>query len=91
MKGVVGAGKPQFTQINFINMWEFALVAYVRQSDQHALSNWRTSHIACGVMNVIGNKGGVQIRFNLYDHGFTFLNCHLAPGAFHLKQRVDMF
>ena len=84
MRGPVGAGRPLFVQIAFIHMWEFALVAYVRQSDHHALSNQRTSHIACGVMNVIGNKGGVQIRFNLYDHAFTFLNCHLAAGAFKL-------
>jgi len=38
--------------------------------------------VACGVLNIVGNKGGVQMMFNFYGHSFNLIDCHLHPGAF---------
>jgi hypothetical protein len=38
----------------------------------------KTSRLATGVGNVIGNKGAVGISFLFFEHSFLFTNAHLA-------------
>jgi len=40
----------------------------------------KVSQIATGVMNTIGNKGGVGISFKVGDTSLLFVNCHLSSG-----------
>lgn len=34
--------------------------------------------VACGVGNMIANKGGIGISFKFGNTSFAFINCHLA-------------
>jgi len=72
-------------------MWELALVGFIKVADQRYLKNVRTSSLACGILNVVGNKGGVQMRFTLYDNTFNFLNCHLEAFLNNKKARCNMY
>lgn len=49
-----------------------------------------TNYKTLGVMNMIGNKGGVLVQFELYGKVFSFINCHLASGAHNQKERAQM-
>ena len=64
---------------------------YIANSDQKYLKNVKTSSIACGIMNMVGNKGGVQLRFTLYDNKFNFINSHLMAFVGNKKGRCSMY
>ncbi len=40
--------------------------------------------------NIIGNKGGLQLSFNLYNHLYNFVNVHLVHGAKRFEKRNEM-
>ncbi|VDP26564.1 unnamed protein product [Schistosoma mattheei] len=41
--------------------------------------------VPTGVLNVIGNKGGVCLRLTIFNTSLCFVNCHLAAG----KEKID--
>lgn len=49
-----------------------------------------TSHKACGVGNIIGNKGAVQMYFNLNDRTYNIFGCHLLHGQNNRIKRDEM-
>jgi phosphatidylinositol-bisphosphatase len=51
----------------------------------------KTSHVATGFGNVVGNKGGVQIGFSLGRTSLLFNNAHLAASASKMKERTRNF
>lgn len=61
--------------INFIsgNLYQMKMLTFYFN-----LKDISSEYIACGVGNVIGNKGGIGISFKFSDHTFLFLNSHLA-------------
>ena len=42
------------------------------------ITDVRTSSLGVGMMGVLGNKGGVCVRLNLYESSFCFICAHLA-------------
>ena len=40
--------------------------------------------------NMIGNKGGLQISFRIYDYLFNVINVHLIHGAKRFEKRNEM-
>lgn len=49
------------------------------------ISNVQSTHVATGIMNSIGNKGGVGISFRVGETSVIFINCHLASGEEELQ------
>lgn len=78
-----------FVQISFIDMWEMFLVVLVHKDDHPFVRGIRIGSIALGVMNVVGNKGGLLLEFSIYDHTFSIMNCHLLSGAMKGEKRTD--
>ena len=37
--------------------------------------------VPLGVMNLLGNKGGMVIQIWMFGKLFSFINCHLESGA----------
>jgi len=62
-------------------MWEMFLVAFVHRNDVLRLHSVESNYITLGVMNIIGNKGALMLKFTLYDKTFSFVNCHLVAGV----------
>ena len=64
-------------------MWEMFLVAFIRKGDFLKLnpSSIQSNYITLGVMNLIGNKGALMLKFSLYNKSFSFINCHLVAGV----------
>jgi hypothetical protein len=44
------------------------------------ITNIQSNHVTTGILNTIGNKGGIGITFKVGDTSLIFINCHLASG-----------
>jgi len=49
----------------------------------------KTGQVATGLGNLIGNKGGTQVGFNLGRTSLLFVNAHLAAHAGKMKERTQ--
>jgi len=54
-------------------------------------SDIRTAQVATGFGNVVGNKGGTQVGFNLGSTSILVVNAHLAAHAGKMKERTQSF
>ncbi len=71
-------------------MWELLLVGFVHLKHLPFLKNVHVNSKATGVGGVVGNKGGLQLAFKLYDKIFNFVNVHLVHGAKRCEKRHEM-
>ena len=60
----------------------FVLNPYIKY-----ISNVESQSKPTGIANIIGNKGGVGIAFNIMETRICFISCHLAarPNNMHLR------
>lgn len=56
------------------------LAVFVHISLAPIVSNVKADCLATGIQNMIGNKGGISISFNLGKSSMIFVSCHLAAG-----------
>ena len=54
------------------------LCVYVKESMLPLIRDVRATSLGVGIMGMMGNKGGVSIRFSLYDSTICFVCAHLA-------------
>ena len=80
-----------FSFMSKINMWEITMVAYIK-SNKIQLINGKvyTAQKACGVGNLIGNKGAIQMQFCIKDRSYNFFGCHLLHGQNNRVKRDEM-
>lgn len=58
----------------------------------HAYTHTHTGDIsedsvACGIGEILGNKGAVALSFRVLDSSLCFISCHLAARAEKIQQR----
>jgi len=61
-----------------ISLMEIRIGVFVRKTALRRISNVKTATVACGIGNVIGNKGGVCVAFDFDNCKLCFVNSHLA-------------
>jgi phosphatidylinositol-bisphosphatase len=61
------------------------IVVFAKIELADAVSQISTSMASCGILGIVGNKGGVAVRFKVHEDYLCFVNCHLAA---HEKQVV---
>lgn len=66
------------------------LVGFIKLDHVPFLKNTQSSYKATGIGNFLGNKGGLQMSFKLYDYLFNFINVHLVHGAKKGEKRTEM-
>lgn len=71
-------------------MWEMILTGFIANRHCPYLNTQLVNSKATGVGGILGNKGGLQLSFRLYDHLFNFINVHLVHGAKRAEKRHDM-
>lgn len=60
---------------------------FVRSSIAPHVKDVRSAHLGVGIMGMMGNKGGVSIRLNLYDSSICFVCSHLAAHRENIEGR----
>jgi hypothetical protein len=64
-----------------------ALMVVVKSSLLPAIRNVEYADKKTGLQGLSGNKGGVGIRFDLYDASVCLMTCHLAAGQSNCADR----
>ncbi|PXF49179.1 Inositol polyphosphate 5-phosphatase OCRL-1 [Gracilariopsis chorda] len=67
------------------------LLVFVRKNHLPFLSNVRKSTAATGFLNTVGNKGGIAMRFQLYDRSISCVACHLSAHTGNVDRRNQDF
>ena len=67
------------------------LCVYAKAEHRHKITDIQCDLTPVGIMGVMGNKGGVAIRFNLCDSTFCVVNSHLNAHANNVVRRNQDF
>jgi phosphatidylinositol-bisphosphatase len=67
-----------FSLVATTHMVGLFVAVFAKNSLLPSISNVNTASIACGAGNVLGNKGGVCIRMEVFDTSICFTCAHLA-------------
>ncbi|KAF5832343.1 Endonuclease/exonuclease/phosphatase, partial [Dunaliella salina] len=80
----LGAG---YVKIAQDNLMAISLVVYASEQLAPHIYNIQTSKVACGVGNVLGNKGGVAVSCTIAGTRIMLVTCHLAAHGEHVERR----
>jgi len=64
-------------------------IIFVHRSLLPLISNVKATVVPTGFMDVLGNKGGIGISFNVGISSFCIINAHLAASQFAVQKRID--
>lgn len=67
------------------------ILVFVRKNHSGYLSNIQTSAAATGFLSAVGNKGGIAVRFKLYDRTVSCVSCHLSAHTGNVERRNQDF
>ena len=73
------------------NLMAISLVVFLHTSLVDTLSDIKSSTVATGIGNTLGNKGGVGIAFSVGKTKFLCVTSHLAPHAPKVAARNSQF
>ncbi|CEL59752.1 putative inositol polyphosphate 5-phosphatase C9G1,10c OS=Schizosaccharomyces pombe (strain 972 / ATCC 24843) GN=SPAC9G1.10c PE=1 SV=2 [Rhizoctonia solani AG-1 IB] len=76
-----------YTVVHSENLVGLFTCIFVRNSERVCLTDTSITTIKRGMKGRYGNKGAIIARFTLDDTSFCFLNCHLAAGQKHVRER----
>eukprot|EP00698_Gefionella_okellyi_P011920 TRINITY_DN317_c0_g1_i1.p1 TRINITY_DN317_c0_g1~~TRINITY_DN317_c0_g1_i1.p1 ORF type:complete len:675 (-),score=112.24 TRINITY_DN317_c0_g1_i1:505-2529(-) len=63
------------------------IALFVKKEHLQHIHDLRFDIVGCGLLGVMGNKGGIAVHFLLHDTSFCFVNCHLAASLDHVSRR----
>jgi phosphatidylinositol-bisphosphatase len=63
------------------------LLVYITPQLLDAVSDQFVEYVTTGIGGVLGNKGGVGARFNLFHSSLCFVNCHFAASMEEVDKR----
>lgn len=67
-----------YVKLAGISLMQIRIVAWVRREHYYKITRVKTTTVATGLANVIGNKGAAALCFEYYDTRFCFVGSHLA-------------
>lgn len=82
---------PRYGMPGSCTMGAVHVAVFARRELLPTFSNLQTSSIACGVGNVLTNKGAVAIKFNICDVSVCFTCAHLCCGTEKVLERNGDF
>ncbi|KAG1734407.1 Endonuclease/exonuclease/phosphatase [Suillus paluster] len=83
----VAALSEKYTVIHTESLVGLFTCMFVKNSEKDSLKDVAISTIKRGMGGRYGNKGGIVARFVIGDSSICFINCHLAAGQHHVRQR----
>ena len=64
--------------VSFATLGEMRLLVFARSAIVPMISEIETAQEACGIGGVVGNKGGLVVKFKVNGTSLCFISCHLA-------------
>jgi len=64
--------------VSSLSLLEIRLIIFAKKVHEPFITQVRTSSVATGIANVVGNKGGVGISFSFHCASLIFITSHLA-------------
>lgn len=80
-----------FIMVSGIALGATHLAVFVHITLIPIISNVKSDCIATGLSNVVGNKGGIGISFNIGKSSLLFISSHLAAGHEEVERRNQDF
>lgn len=74
-----------------VRLWEILVTVIAKRCHAHKFSNLEEGTVACGVGDIMGNKGGAAVSFCIENTAVCFIVSHLAARAERLPQRRDNY
>ncbi|KAI9207174.1 Endonuclease/exonuclease/phosphatase [Polychytrium aggregatum] len=80
-------GKGLYVQIACKQLVTLLIAVFVKAEHLDYISEISTEVVGTGILGLMGNKGGVGVRFRFYDSYLCFVNCHLAADTNQVARR----
>ena len=79
--------RKQYKEIHMENLAALHLALFVRKDLRSCIHGVESGHVATGIGNVVGNKGGLSIGIQLYGISLLFVTCHFQAHQQKVFQR----
>eukprot|EP01084_Bolivina_argentea_P299747 516719_1 len=81
----------RYKKLRSIGLVGIRLIVYIRDNllNEINANSIMSSKCASGLFDIAGNKGGVGIRFEIFDTSICFICCHLAAHKGNVKGRNE--
>eukprot|EP00111_Clytia_hemisphaerica_P006345 TCONS_00018387-protein len=76
-----------YFRLRVIRLVGMMLVVYIQQKHEQQVYDAEAEHNGTGIMGMMGNKGGVSVRFQLHNSSICFVNSHLAAHLAEFERR----
>jgi len=86
VKAVLG---PNFRKVASCVLNAMHLVVYARKEIFKRVEQIQVHQVATGFLGLVGNKGGVAIKFSLFDRSLCFINSHLSAHQSQVEDRNE--
>ena len=63
------------------------ICVYAHKSIAPAITDVKQSHVATGILGMVGNKGAVGVKLRLFDTTIAIVGAHLAAGSSTVEKR----
>ena len=83
--------KENYIFISSKNLVGVLLMVFASENVKNRITKVEYDTVKCGVMNKLGNKGAIIIRFRIDDTSICFINCHLEAGHKKMNERINNF
>ncbi|BFZ24676.1 hypothetical protein BsWGS_27714 [Bradybaena similaris] len=79
--------KAKYKKVKSVRLVGVLLIIYIQMKHVKHISYIDSDSVPTGIMGILGNKGGVSVRFTLYSTSLCFVNSHLAAHQDEFERR----
>lgn len=79
--------KAKYKKVKSVRLVGILLMVYIQEKLSKYVNFIDADTVATGIMGIMGNKGGVSVRFTLHSTSMCFINSHLAAHQDEFERR----
>ncbi|XP_069133751.1 inositol polyphosphate 5-phosphatase OCRL-like isoform X1 [Argopecten irradians] len=79
--------KSLYKKVKLIRLVGVMMIVYIKEKYAHKVHFVDSDYVATGIMGIMGNKGGVGVRFSIQGTSICFINSHLAAHQEEFERR----